>query len=226
MTTELNEQLEAYILAHISPESDTLRLIDRRSHLRLVNGQMVSGHLQGRMLKMLVSMIRPHRVLELGTFTGYSALCMAEGLASDDDMVYTIEVNGELEDLIHENLAESAYGKRVRPLIGKAEEMIPTLGQAAFDLVFIDADKRHYTDYYRLVLPLVRPGGFILADNTLWYGHVIDPAYDRDAQTQGIRAFNDMVANDQSVETVILPLRDGLTLIRKKEENFMTGMAE
>lgn len=107
MTTELNEQLEAYILAHISPESDTLRLIDRRSHLRLVNGQMVSGHLQGRMLKMLVSMIRPHRVLELGTFTGYSALCMAEGLASDDDTVYTIEVNDELEDLIHENLAES-----------------------------------------------------------------------------------------------------------------------
>lgn len=226
MTTELNEQLEAYILAHISPESDTLRLIDRRSHLRLVNGQMVSGHLQGRMLKMLVSMIRPHRVLELGTFTGYSALCLAEGLASDADTVWTIEANDELEDLIRENLGESVYGQRVRPLIGRAEEVIPTLDGEPFDLVFIDADKRHYTDYYRLLLPRVRPGGFILADNTLWYGHVIDPAYERDAQTRGIKAFNDLVAHDEGVETVILPLRDGLTLIRKKEEESAPATAD
>lgn len=215
MTAPLDDALETYIRAHIEPEPDVLHLIDRRSHLRLVNGQMVSGHLQGRMLKMLTAMLRPHRVVEVGTFTGYSALCLAEGLASDNDRVITLEASDELEDLIRENLALSPYGCRVEPIIGRAEDVLPTLS-APFDMAFIDADKRHYTEYYRLLLPLIRPGGFLLADNTLWYGHVIDPAYDHDAQTQGIRAFNDRVASDPAVETVILPLRDGLTLIRKR----------
>ncbi|MDE6336399.1 MAG: O-methyltransferase [Muribaculaceae bacterium] len=205
--------LDEYIESHIDREPDYLYKIDRLTNLRLLNGRMCSGHLQGRLLKMLTSMIAPKRVLELGTFSGYSALCIAEAL-SDDARLDTIEVDDELEDFIRENLTSSPHGYKVRLHIGDASEIMKQWQDAEFDLIFIDADKRHYDDYYAAALPLLRPGGYIIADNTLWDGHVteINP---RSSQTLGIMRFNDMVASDPRVEKVIIPLRDGLTIIRK-----------
>ena len=157
-------------------------------------------------------------ILELGTFTGYSALCLAEGLPEDGELV-TIEHNDELEEIIRKNLSLSPLGKKIRLIIGDAKEVISgqlsAVSVQSFDLVFIDADKREYCAYWELVYDLVRPGGWILADNTLWDGHIIDSSYDRDKQTLGLRAFNDLIAADERVEQVILPLRDGLTLIHK-----------
>ena len=179
---------------------------------------MLSGQVQGRVLSMISHMIRPKRILELGTFTGYSALCLAEGLPEDGQLV-TIEHNDELEDTISQHLALSPLGEKIELIIGDAKEIMAkdewAKGKEQFDLVFVDADKREYCAYLDLVLPLVPAGGFILADNTLWDGHIVDPAYDRDAQTLGLRAFNEKVAADPRLEQVILPLRDGLTLIRK-----------
>ena len=205
--------LDEYIESHIDREPDYLYKIDRLTNLRLLNGRMCSGHLQGRLLKMLTSMIAPKRVLELGTFSGYSALCIAEAL-SDDARLDTIEVDDELEDFIRENLASSPHGHKVCLHIGDATEIMRQWTESEFDLIFIDADKRHYDDYYAAALPLLRPGGYIIADNTLWDGHVteINP---RSSQTLGIMRFNDMVASDPRVEKVIIPLRDGLTIIRK-----------
>lgn len=205
--------LDEYIESHIDREPDYLYKIDRLTNLRLLNGRMCSGHLQGRLLKMLTSMIAPKRVLELGTFSGYSALCIAEAL-SNDARLDTIEVDDELEDFIQENLKSSPHGHKVRLHIGDATEIMRQWTESEFDLIFIDADKRHYDDYYATALPLLRPGGYIIADNTLWDGHVteINP---RSPQTLGIMRFNDMVAADPSVEKVIIPLRDGLTIIRK-----------
>ena len=175
---------------------------------------MCSGHLQGRLIKMLTRMVRPRRVLELGTFSGYSALCLAEGLADDDCRVDTIEINDEQEDFIREHLALSPYGKRVRLHIGDARDIVPQLGER-FDLVFIDANKRQYVEYYDLVMDYLNDGGFIIADNTLWAGKVVDPKAQREAQTRGIIDFNDRIKDDPRVEKVIIPLRDGLTLIHK-----------
>ena len=176
---------------------------------------MASGHLQGRLLKMLVEMVRPRNILEVGTFSGYSALCMAEGLADDDCRVYTFEVNDEVEDFTRRWIAGSPFGHRVQFTIGDALQLAPELG-ITFDMAFLDGDKRTYVEAYEMALKVVRPGGFILADNTLWDGHVADPAYDRDHQTQGIRRFNDHVAADIRADKVILPIRDGLTIIKKK----------
>jgi predicted O-methyltransferase YrrM len=175
---------------------------------------MASGHLQGRLLKMLVRMIRPKNILEVGTFSGYSALCLAEGL-DDGGKVYTFEINDEQEDFTRPWIENSPVADKIEFIIGDAITEAPKLG-IAFDMAFIDGDKRTYVETYEMVLSLLNPGGFILADNTLWDGHVTDPAYDKDHQTQGIRRFNDHVAQDDRVEKVILPLRDGLTLIRKK----------
>ena len=212
--------LEEYIEQHSTPENEVLQTITRSTYNHVLNPHMLSGHVQGRVLSMLSHMIRPHRVLELGTFTGYSALCLAEGLAEDGRLI-TIEHNDELEQTIRHNLSLSPLGAKIELFIGDAKEILNTWNQSAppylFDLIFIDADKREYCAYLDLVLPLVRPGGFILADNTLWDGHIIDPSYDRDKQTIGLRAFNDRVASDDRFEQVILPLRDGLTLIRVKE---------
>ena len=212
--------LEEYIEQHSTPENEVLQTITRSTYNHVLNPHMLSGHVQGRVLSMLSHMIRPHRVLELGTFTGYSALCLAEGLAEDGRLI-TIEHNDELEQTIRHNLSLSPFGAKIELFIGDAKEILNTWNQSAppylFDLIFIDADKREYCAYLDLVLPLVRPGGFILADNTLWDGHIFDPAYDRDKQTVGLRAFNDRVASDDRLEQVILPLRDGLTLIRVKE---------
>ena len=201
-----------YIEQHSSPESDVLQQITRRTHLEVINPRMLSGHVQGRVLSMLSKMIQPKRILELGTFTGYSALCLAEGLTEDGELV-TLEHNDEMEDAIRRNLGLSPLGEKVKLVIGDAKESLQRL-KGEFDLVFIDADKKEYCDYLDLVLPLMRKGGWILADNTLWDGHIVDPAYDKDRQTVALRAFNDRVAQDERLEKVILPLRDGLTIIR------------
>ena len=208
--------LEEYISYHSSPENDVLDAITRDTHVHVLNPHMLSGHVQGRVLSMMSHMIRPKRILELGTFTGYSALCLAEGLAEGGKLV-TIEHNDELEETIRRNFARSPLSERIELRIGDAKEVISNLGFqiANFDLVFMDADKREYCAYLELVYPLVPVGGFILADNTLWDGHVIDPAYDKDKQTLGLRAFNDQLKEDDRFEQVILPLRDGLTIIRK-----------
>lgn len=205
--------IEDYIEEHIDTEPDYLYRIDRMTNLRLLNGRMCSGHMQGRLLKMLTSMIAPKRVLELGTFSGYSALCMAEALA-EDARLDTIEVDDELEDFIRQNLALSPHGDKIALHIGDALETMKLFQPATFDLIFIDADKRRYADYYRVALPLLRSGGYIIADNTLWDGHVTEE-HSKSAQTIGIQTFNDIVAADQHVEKVIVPLRDGLTIIRK-----------
>lgn len=206
--------LDAYILAHISPESKHLKALYRDTHVKLLRPRMASGHLQGRLLSMLSHMLSPHRVLEIGTYSGYSALCLAEGLPPDG-LLYTFEINDEQEDFTRPWLESSPLGSKIRFIIGDALEQAPLLGET-FDLVFMDGDKRHYCDYYNMVLPLMNPGGVILADNTLWDGHVVEPEHQHDAQTRGILAFNDLVAGDDRVETVILPLRDGLSMIRKK----------
>ena len=214
--------LAEYIEQHSSPESDALKKITRSTHLELINPRMLSGHVQGRVLSMISQMIQPERILELGTFTGYSALCLAEGLTEKGKLL-TIEHNDELEDMIRRNLALSPLGEKVELVIGDAKEELRRLGErreakgaGVFDLVFIDADKKEYCDYLDLVLPLMREGGWILADNTLWDGHIIESAYDKDKQTVSLRAFNDKVMQDERLEKVILPLRDGLTIIRVK----------
>ena len=218
--------LSEYIEQHSSAESAVLQKITRSTHLEVINPRMLSGHVQGRVLSMLSQMIQPKRILELGTFTGYSALCLAEGLTEDGKLI-TIEHNDEMEEAIRRNLALSSLGEKIELVIGDAQEELKRLGNEAegerleakgerFDLVFIDADKKEYCDYLDLVMPLMRKGGWILADNTLWDGHIIDPAYDKDKQTVALRAFNDKVAQDERLEKVILPLRDGLTIIKVK----------
>lgn len=210
--------LNDYIEKHTSPENEALSFITRDTHLNVLNPHMLSGQVQGRLLSMWSKMIRPRRILELGTFTGYSALCLAEGLDEAGELI-TIEHNDELEDTIRHNLSLSPEGKKVKLVIGDAKEILSErneiIRENSFDLVFIDADKREYTAYLDLVYPLVPVGGWMIADNTLWDGHIIDPAYDKDKQTLGLRAFNDYVAQDERFEQVILPIRDGLTLIHK-----------
>ena len=203
-----------YILSHIEPEPEYLYRLWRATNIYMLHGRMASGHLQGRLLKMLVQMIRPKNILEVGTFSGYSALCMAEGL-EEGGKVYTFEINDEQEDFTRPWIEQSPVADKIEFIIGDATSEAPKLG-VTFDMAFVDGDKRTYVETYEMVLQLLNPGGFILADNTLWDGHVTDPAYDRDHQTQGIRRFNDYIAQDTRVEQVILPLRDGLTLIRKK----------
>lgn len=209
----MTEQLEDYILAHIDEEGDVLRLVNRDTHVYNLRPRMCSGHLQGKLLKMFVRMIKPRRVLELGTFTGYSALAMAEGLAEDAEL-HTVEIDDELEDFICEHFEASPRREQIHLHIGDAAMVVPQLG-GQFDLVFIDANKRNYCDYYHLVMPLVPVGGFIIADNTLWDGKVANLPQKIDSQTAGILAFNDLVANDDRVEKVIIPIRDGLTVIHK-----------
>ena len=211
----MTEQLNDYILNHIDAEPEHLYRLERDTHLRLLYSRMCSGHLQGRLLKMLVRMAKPERILELGTFSGYSAQCLAEGLLSADAQVHTIEIEDELEDFLRQHFADSPVGHRIHLHIGDASQILPQLN-LMFDLVFIDANKRHYPQYYELVLPWLTPGGFIIADNTLWDGKVAEPHAKIDPQTEGILSFNQMVAADPRVEKVIIPVRDGLTIIYKK----------
>ena len=203
-----------YIEQHSSPESDVLQQITHSTHIEMINPRMMSGHVQGRVLSMISQMIQPSRILELGTFTGYSALCLAEGLREDGRLV-SLEHNDELEDMIRRNLSLSPLGERIDLVIGDACEWLAAqTTDQLYDLVFIDADKREYCAYLDAILPLVRPGGWILADNTLWDGHIVEAAYDKDKQTIALRAFNQQVAQDSRLEKVILPIRDGLTIIR------------
>lgn len=206
-------ELEEYIEAHIDREPAHLHELYRRTHLTRLYARMCSGHVQGRLLAMLSKMISPKRVLELGTFTGYSALCLAEGLSEGGEL-HTIEIDDEAEDELLELFASVPAGERITLHIGDAIETIATL-EGVWDLVFIDANKRNYCEYYDLVFPRLRQGGYIIADNTLWDGKVVDPTA-HDPQTEGILAFNELVASDNRIEKVILPIRDGMTIIRKK----------
>ena len=205
--------LEEYISIHSDAEPEYLAQVNRATHVRMINPRMCSGHLQGRVLSMFCHMIQPKRILEIGTFTGYSALCMAEALP-DNGLLHTIEIDDELEDFICQNIEGSEYASKIKLHIGDALTVIDSLNET-FDLVFIDADKREYQAYYEAVLPKLRTGGFILADNTLWDAKVLKPVDSNDWQTIEIMRFNDFIATDNRVEKVILPLRDGLTIIRK-----------
>lgn len=211
-----SDVLEEYILRHIDEEDDYLKALYRDTHVKLLRPRMASGHLQGRMLKMFVRMIRPKQILEIGTYSGYSALCMAEGL-DEGSVLHTFEINDEQEDFTRPWLEQSVYADKIKFYIGDALERVPQLG-ITFDLVFVDGDKRKYMEYYEMSLAHLSPGGYIIADNTLWDGHVTETPNPNDAQTIGIQAFNEFVAKDNRVEKVILPLRDGLTIIRKKNE--------
>lgn len=205
--------VEEYILKHIDEEGDHLKRLNRDVYVNLLRPRMLSGHLQGRFLKMLCRMIQPKSVLELGTYAGYSALCMAEALSSDAE-IDTIEIDDELEDFILKHFQDSPFSAKINLHIGDSFQIIPQLNKT-FDLVFIDADKRSYCDYFDVVFDKVRPGGFIIADNTLWDGKVLETPNENDAQTIGILKFNEKIANDMRIEKIILPLRDGITLIHK-----------
>lgn len=206
--------IEEYILSHSDDEGALLKALERDAHVNLLRPRMLSGHLQGRILKMFCRMMQPRRVLEIGTYTGYATLCLAEGLP-EDGLVHTLEINDEMEDFIFKYLNQSPLQEKIRVHFGDAMEIIPQLDEQ-FDLVFIDADKRLYSAYYDLVFPKVRAGGLILADNTLWDGKVVETIPASDKQSLGILAFNEMIKQDERVEKVILPLRDGLTMIWKK----------
>lgn len=210
------QQLDDYIVNHSDPEDEYLYRLYRATNIHTIHGRMQSGHLQGRLLKMLVLMQRPKYILEVGTFSGYSAICMAEGLSESGvtgSKLFTFEINDEMEDFARFWIEGSAVSPWIDFRIGDACVEAPRLG-VTFDMTFVDGDKRRYVETYEAILPLMNPGGIILADNTLWDGHVIDPAYDHDHQTLGIRAFNDHVRDDKRVEKVIVPVRDGLTIIR------------
>ena len=214
------DPLERYIHELSSPEEALLHELDRQTNLRIMHPRMISGHIQGRLLRMIVQMLRPKSVLEIGTFTGYSALSMAAGLEADAT-IDTVEVDDELEPMAQEFFDRSEHGSKIKLHIGSALEIAPTLGKQ-FDMVFIDGDKREYPAYYRMLMgddggePLVHSGSILLADNILWYGKVVEKVAHNDHQTQGILEFNRMVRVDERVESFILPLRDGLNMIRVK----------
>jgi predicted O-methyltransferase YrrM len=206
--------IEEYILNHSDSEDPILAELNRETNLKVLRPRMLSGHLQGKILEMLSKMIRPEKILELGTYTGYSAICLAKGL-KENGKLHTIEINDELEDIIVKYIEKAKLTDKIKLHFGNARSIIPELNEK-FDLVFIDADKREYLEYYNLVFDFVKSGGFIFADNVLWSGKVIELKEPDDEYTKGIFDFNKFLKNDDRVEKVILPLRDGLTLIRKK----------
>ena len=231
----MNFELKKYVLHHSEPEGDYLYRLYRATNIHTIHGRMASGHLQGRLLKMFVMMQRPRYILEIGTFSGYSAICMAEGLkeiaahtpklervvrggenrpaTEAASRLFTFEINDEMEDFTRPWIENSPVAEFIDFRIGDAIVEAPKLG-VKFDMAFLDGDKRNYVEMYDMLLPLMTPGAIILADNTLWDGHVADPAYDHDPQTQGIRRFNDYIRDDTRVGKVMLPMRDGLTIIR------------
>lgn len=206
--------IEEYILDHSDTEDPNLAELNRETNLKILRPRMLSGHLQGKVLEMISKMINPEKILEIGTYTGYSAICLAKGL-KEKGILHTIEINDELEDIISKYLKKSKLEKKVKMHFGDARNIIPEINEQ-FDLVFIDADKREYLDYYKVVLEYVKPGGFILADNVLWSGKVLEQELPEDVHTKGVIEFNEFIKDDNRIEKVILPLRDGLTLIRKK----------
>lgn len=210
----MTKEIESYILSHSDEEGSLLAALNRDANVNLLRPRMLSGHLQGRILKMFCRMLKPKRVLEIGTYTGYATLCMAEALEKDAE-IHTLEINDEMEDFIRKYVSQSPDKDKIKLYFGDAMEIIPALDES-FDLVFIDADKRLYSDYYDLIFDKLPAGALILADNTLWDGKVLEPLHPADKQTAGILAFNDKIKADQRVDKVILPLRDGLTMIWKK----------
>ena len=210
----MNKELEKYIDTHTTAEDPVLEDLFRQTHIRFVNPNMASGHLQGKLLEFISRMINPMNILEIGTFTGYSAICLARGLKEGGKLT-TIEINDELSAFSQSYFRKAGLESKIEQLTGNALEIIQDLNDM-FDLVFIDADKRDYCDYFRLVIDRIRPGGFILADNVLWGGQVVEKGIS-DPQARGIIEFNEMVRNEQGIENVIVPIRDGLMLIRKKE---------
>lgn len=211
---EMNAELEQYILAHSEAEDPLLSDLTRETFLHVLRPRMLSGNLQGQFLKMICRMMGARRILEIGTYTGYSAIAMASGLP-EEGRLHTIDINDELEDFTREYIEKSGLAHRIVFHVGDARKVIPTIDEV-FDLVFIDADKREYSDYYRLVFDRVRPGGVIIADDVLWDGKVLKPGGNPDAQTKGILDFNALVQSDVRVENILLPIRHGLMLIRKK----------
>ena len=209
------EKIEEYILSHIDNEPELLKRMTRDAHVKLLRPRMISGNVQGRLLKMLTSMLKPQNVLEIGTFTGYSALCIAEG-APDNSKIVTIEIDDEMENFIRKYFHESEYGHKIDLIIGDALELMHSYENSYFDLIFIDGNKRDYCAYYDIAFDKLQKGGFIIADNTLWNGKVIDDKYQKDSQTKGVIEFNNRIKEDNRIEKVILPIRDGLTIIQKK----------
>ena len=208
------KDLDKYILDHIDEEDPVLQELDRETHLKVLGARMLSGNLQGQVLTMLSKMIQPERILEVGTFTGYSAICLAKGLTKTGKLI-TIEMDDELESFSKKYFEKAGLTDKIEQRIGPALEIIPEIDET-FDLVFLDADKKEYTEYFRLVFDKLKSGGIIIADNTLWSGKVLETPADDDDQTKGSIAFNEMIKNEKRVEKVILPLRDGMTIIRKK----------
>lgn len=211
------QTIDEYIEEHIAAEPPHLREVYRRTHLHCLYPRMCSGHVQGRLLVMLTRMINPSRIIELGSYTGYSSMCMAEGMPHGAQL-HTIEADDEMEEMLRSNIALSPRASDIHVHIGDALTVLPSIGET-WDMAFIDANKRHYTAYIEALLPRMRPGGYIIADNTLWGGKIIDDAHNHDAQSRGIMAFNDMVARHPRLETVIIPLRDGMTLMRVKDDS-------
>jgi len=211
----MNKKLEQYIEQHSSPKDPVLEDLYRQTHIRFINPNMVSGHLQGKFLEMLSLMVRPDNILEIGTFTGYSAICLSRGLKPDGKLI-TIEINDELSSFAHSFFCKAGVDSKITQLTGRAQDIIPGLN-IMFDLVFIDGDKREYVEYYKLIIDKVNPGGFIIADNVLWGEKVLEKET-TDPQTRGIINFNEMVRRETAIEEVILPIRDGLMLITKKAQ--------
>lgn len=209
----LSDELKSYLESSCEPESDLLKQIDRETHLKVSLPRMLSGHYQGRVLSMFSKLIQPRRILEIGTFTGYATLCLVEGLI-EDGILHTIDINAELEDMVRASFAKSDLGLKIKYHIGNALEIIPNLNEI-FDLIFIDADKKNNESYYNLTIDKLRSGGLIIVDNVLWSGKVIAEKK-TDSATTLISNFNEMVSADQRVEKLILPVRDGIYIIRKK----------
>jgi caffeoyl-CoA O-methyltransferase len=209
-----DQEITKYAELHTSAETDLLYRIHRETYVRMPFPRMLSGHLQGRLLSFISQAAKPKTILEIGTFTGYSAICLAEGLA-DDGLLYSIEINEELEEQLINLFAEAGLNDRIKLLIGNALEVIPEI-PGSFDLVFLDADKENYPQYYNMIIDRLNPGGIILADNVLWSGKVLSDAPDSDMETNGIKQFNHMVMHDERVENLLLPFRDGLMMIRKR----------
>jgi caffeoyl-CoA O-methyltransferase len=209
----ISQELDQYCCAHTADENDLLKRVNRETHVEVLQPRMLSGHFQGRVLSMLSKMIQPQRILEIGTYTGYSALCMAEGLSPGGKLV-TIDVNEELAQRVQGYFDASAFAKQIHYIISPALDVIPTLNET-WDLVFIDADKQNYIEYYELILPFVRSGGYVILDNVLWSGKVAEPGKN-DKDTVLLRKLNDLIHEDERVEEVLLPIRDGLMIARKK----------
>lgn len=207
----INDDLQQLLLNYCEPESELLQHIDRETNLKVLMPRMLSGHYQGRVLSMLSKMVSPKRILEIGTFTGYATLCLAEGLSADG-LIYTLDINAELEDMVRANFEKSPLNSKIKYILGDANDTLNQLDEV-FDIVFIDADKKNNGTYYDLVFDRVRPGGILIVDNVLWSGKVLQEKQDKD--TRNITSFNDKIAADERVEKLILPVRDGLFVIRK-----------